>query len=238
MKLKPAGAGEPLDSDPLATEAFPGFAQLTLVTTTTSTGPDGTEVADVITAEGVLYRARPDGTVLDAMGTPTTSGEVALSTDQARETAQRFAEANLLGFTTDWQIVADEPISHLAGDALQLLRWRPVDAGKAGAREVTVEIDRRTGAVVYFSATGGGADAGEEPTAAFAVSESEAVAAAREAVGDDRGIATAVADTWQTSRWIVTVDRGLTGRPEALVHDVDRIEIDARTGAVLSRTTV
>lgn len=45
-----------------------------------------------------------------------------------------------------------------------------------------------------------------------------------------------MADTWNADRWTVTVDRGLTGRPGAEVPDVERLEIDARTGDVLSRT--
>ncbi|MGP3947875.1 PepSY domain-containing protein [Streptomyces sp. 7N604] len=232
VKLKPAGAGEPWDSDPLATEAFSSFAQLTPIATTTSQDADGAQLTDVTTAEGVLYRARPDGTILDAVGTPTTSGEVTLSADQAREAAQRFVQAGVPGFSADWTLVTDEAASHLDGDALQLLQWRTVEAGKSGTREVTVEIDRRTGAVVYLSAARGAANAG-----AFPISAQEAIATARAAIGDEQSPATAVADTWDTSRWTVTIDRGLTGRTDAQLPDVERLEVDARTGDVLARTT-
>ncbi|WP_443321472.1 PepSY domain-containing protein [Streptomyces sp. 7N604] len=230
VKLKPAGPGQPLDSQPVATAAFPGFAQLTPETTTTSQGPDGTEVTNVTTAEGVLYRVRPDGSILDAVGTPTTSGDTALSAGEARAEAQRFIQANVPGFSSDWRLVTDEAVSHLDGDALQLLQWRTVEAGRAGAREVTTEIDRRTGAVTYLSANHGSA------TADFRLTAEDAVAAARTAIGETTGTVSAEPDTWNASRWLVTVDRGLTGRSDAQVPDVERVEIDSRDGAVLSRS--
>jgi RecG-like helicase len=68
-------------------------------------------------------------------------------------------------------------------------------------------------------------------------SAQEAIATARAAIGDEQSPATAVADTWDTSRWTITLDRDLTGRTDAQVPDVERLEVDARTGAVLARTT-
>lgn len=230
VKLIPAGSGQPLNSQPLATLPFSTFAQLTPLATTTSQSTDGIEVTEVTTAEGVQYRQRPDGSVLDAVGTPTTSGTVSLSPDEAREAAQRFAQANVPGFTTDWRLVTDEAVSHLEGDAVQLLRWRTVEAGRAGAREVTIEIDRRTGAVTYLSANRGSA------TADFRLTAADAIAEARAAIGDTTGTASAKADTWNASRWLVTIDRGLAGRSDAQVPDVDRLEIDARDGTILSRS--
>lgn len=233
VRLNPAGPGQPWNSDPLATLPFSTFAQLTPVATTTSRGTDGTELTNVTTAEGVLYRTRPDGTVLDAVGAPTASGEITFSAEQARAAAQRFAQANIPGFAADWELIADEAISHLDGDALQLLRWRTVQAGRAGAHEVTIEIDRRTGAVTYLSDTRGTATDG-----GFVISVEDAIAIARRSLGSQAGAATAVADTWHTSRWIVTVDRGHQGPAGMPVfRNVDRIEIDAHTGTVLSHTT-
>lgn len=231
VTLKPAAAGQPLNSQPLATEAFTSFTQLTPVVSTTSQGPDGSAVTDVTTAEGVQYRTRPDGSVLDSVGTPTTSGEITFSADQAREAAQRFVHDNVTGFSADWQLVTDEAVSHLDGDVVLLLRWRAVEAGKANAREVTAEIDRRTGAVTYLSANRGSA------TADFRLTAEDAIAAARSAIGDTAGTANAQPDIWNASRWVVTVDRGLTGRSDAQVPDVERLEIDSRDGTVLSRSS-
>ncbi|MDG9715222.1 PepSY domain-containing protein [Streptomyces sp. DH24] len=232
VRLKPAGSGEPLNSQPLATVPFTTFSGLTATSSTTTDGPDGAELTDVTTAEGVQYRQRQDGTVLDAVGTPSTEGEVRLSAADARTAAQDFAKANVPGFGPDWRLVTDEPVSHIEGDALRLLRWRTVADGRDAAREVTVELDRRSGAVVHFSAARGTAD-----SAAFPVTAEQAEATARELTGDHTTAATVVADTWNTSRWTVTFDRGPTGRPDARVPDADRVEMDARTGEVLSRTT-
>lgn len=234
VKLKPAGEGEPLNSRPVATPQFTTTAALTPVRTATTQGPAGEPLTTVETAEGVEYRSAADGSLVDLLGTPTTSGEVRLGVDETRAVAQEFVQRNVAGWDSSWQLTAAEPVSHLEGDALTLLTWRPVgDDGHADARQVTVEIDRRTGAVTYLSTTQGAA-AGK--ASAFTVDRDQAVHVARAAIGDDRGAATAVADTWNADRWTVTVDRGLTGRPGAEVPDVERLEIDARTGDVLSRT--
>ncbi|MDQ0757666.1 PepSY domain-containing protein [Streptomyces canus] len=159
-----------------------------------------------------------------------TSGELSLDAAEVRAAAEEFVGRNGPGWSADWE-VAEESVSHVAGDAVTLLRWRPTEAGHPGVREVTVEVDRRTGAVTYLSAARGTAG-----TAGFVVTAEEAVAAARAAIGDDHGTATATPDTWDISRWTVTVDRGLTGRPGAETPDVERVTVDARSGAVLSRT--
>ncbi|MEV8312248.1 PepSY domain-containing protein [Streptomyces flavidovirens] len=234
VKLKPAGEGEPLNSRPVATPQFTTTAALTPVSTTTTQGPDGEPLTTVETAEGVEYRSATDGSLVDLVGTPTTSGDVRLGTEETRATAQQFVQRNVTRWDGKWELAAEEPVSHLEGDALTLMTWRTVgDDGHAGARQVTVEIDRRTGAVTYLS-TAQGEAAGK--ASAFKVDRNEAIHAARAAIGDDRGTATAEADTWNADRWTVTVDRGLTGRPGAEIPDVERLEIDARTGDVLSRT--
>lgn len=232
VRLRPAGNGEPLNSQPLATLPFTTFGGLTPTASTTTEDGDGAELTDVTTAEGVQYRQRQDGTVLDAVGTPSAEGEVTLTAAEARTAAEDFAKANVPGFGTHWRLVADETVSHTEGDAVRLLRWRTVTGGRDAAREVTVELDRRTGAAVYFSAARGTADG-----AAFPVTAGQAEATARELTGDRTTTATVVADTWNASRWTVTFDRGLTGWSEARVPDSDRLVIDARTGKVLSRTT-
>ncbi|WP_409468678.1 PepSY domain-containing protein [Streptomyces sp. HC307] len=231
VTLKPARAGEPLNSKPVATPAFSSPASLTPVATTSSQGPAGEPLTAVRSAEGVEYRTAADGSLFDLVGTPSTSGEALLGAAEVRAAAEEFVGRNVAAWGPDWELVAEEAISHVEGDAVTLLRWRPTEAGHPGAREVTVEIDRRTGAVTYLSATHGTAD-----TTGFALTAEEALAAARAAIGDQRGTAIATPDTWNASRWTVTVDRGLTGRPGAETPNVERVELDARTGDVLSRT--
>ncbi|WP_338783929.1 PepSY domain-containing protein [Streptomyces sp. DG1A-41] len=231
VKLKPAAEGEPFNSQPVATPTFSSPASLTPVSTTSAEGPSGEPLTTVHTAEGVEYRTDADGSLYDLVGVPSTSGEQSLDAAEVRAAAEEFVGRNVPGWSADWELVAEESVSHIAGDAVTLLRWRPTEAGHPGAREVTVEVDRRTGAVTYLSAARGTAG-----TAGFVVTAEEAVAAARAAIGDDHGTATATPDTWDTSRWTVTVDRGLTGRPGAETPDVERVTVDARSGAVLSRT--
>jgi Peptidase propeptide and YPEB domain. len=231
VKIKPAGAGELLNAKPIATASYKSFDDLTPVSTATVTNPDGDEVADVSTEEGVRFLRAADGHVVHAVAVPSTSGEVTLTDTQATQAAEAFAARNTAGFANDWKLVEHTQVSHVEGDAITLLRWRPLTAGHPGSREVTIEIDNRTGAVVYYGASRGAAQA-----ASFQVTAGEAIAAARAAIGDDRGTAEAVADTWNRSRWTVTIDRGLTGEPGLQVPDVEQVEIDAVTGQVISRT--
>ncbi|WP_328399393.1 hypothetical protein OHS70_21310 [Streptomyces sp. NBC_00390] len=91
-------------------------------------------------------------------------------------------------------------------------------------------MDRRTGAVVHLSAARGTADA-----ASFPVGTEDAIAAARAAVGEEHRPTAVAGDTWHAGRWTVTIDRGLSGRAEALFRDIERLETDARTRAVPGR---
>lgn len=232
VRLNPAGTGTGGNSDPLATLPFATFSDLTTAGTSAGEGPDGTLTTDVVTEEGVSYRLDADGAPLDAVGVATTSGSIVHTAQQAEMLAEEFLRRNVTGFSDAWHLVREDEAGHAAGEALTALRWRADVAGHPGSRAVSVEIDRRTGAVVYFSDTSGTAE-----TAEFGVTRDEAIAVARAELGATTGTVTAVADTWHKSRWMVTVDRGLMGRPGAEVPDVKRVEIDASTGAVLAVTS-
>lgn len=231
VRLKPAGEGTGGNSDPLATVPFATFSDLTTVSTTIGEGPGGMPTTDVATEEGVSYRLGPDGAPLDAAGVATTSGSIRYTTQQATDLAEEFVRRNVSGFSDSWHLVDVERTAHSGGEELIALRWRSDAAGYPGSRMTSVEIDRRTGAVVYFSDTRGAAE-----TAQFAVTRDEAIAIAQAELGT-AGAATAVADVWHRSRWIVTVDRGLMGRPGAEVPDVKQVAIDAATGGVLAVAT-
>jgi cytosine/adenosine deaminase-related metal-dependent hydrolase len=92
---------------------------------------------------------------------------------------------------------------------------------------VIVDVDRRSGAVVYHAnlTAAGSADG--------VISADEAIAKARKAIGATDGTATATADVWDVARWTVTIDRGLQGRPSAPVPNVHRVVVDARSGAII-----
>lgn len=229
VKLMPAGEGTPGNSQPLAaTSAYGSFAELSPVSSSVVDDPDGLSAIDVTTAEGVSYRTRRDGSVLDAVGVAAQSGDIALSEAAARSAAAEFVRRNVDGFSDTWLVTENAAAGHTDGEALIRVQWRTDLAGRAGSRAVTVDLDRRTGAVTYFADTRGTAD-----TAEFAVTAAQAIAIARSEFGD-KGAATVGADTWDTSRWTVTIDRGLMGRPGAEVPDVKRVEIDASTGEILS----
>lgn len=234
VRVSPAGWGEPFTSQPTAqtgVAAYSSLDELTPVSSTELSSPAGPTTA-VTTQEGVIYRLRADGRLYDVAAPTASAGQIQLSMDDAQAAALAFAERYAAEFDASWQLVEAATASHVQGDTIAQFQWRPVAAQLPGPAQVTVEIDRRTGAVTYFSATRGPAT-----TAAFFITQAEAIAKARAVVGNDEGVATATGDTWQTSRWIVTIDRGLSGRSEAQVPDVDRIEIDARTGEVLSQIT-
>ncbi|SFC22383.1 hypothetical protein [Streptomyces aidingensis] len=275
------GAHDALPFGPTVTRPFAGFHELTPVSVASSPAPaasrpveESTGLTEVATAEGVVYRVRPDGSVLDAVGTPSTAGPVRLSAEGARLAARRFAEAQVPGFGSGaddgWLLTADEPAGHLDGDALRLLCWRPLWSGVPGAREVSVEIDLRSGAVVYFADVRGTAAEAAAGPGGFPVSAAQATVAARRLAGDLTAPATAEADIWHTGRWTVTLDRGNWGGggddrrrpgprqdqhqhrdqdrskdeyqgtgagPELRFPRIERIEVDAHTGAVLSRTS-
>lgn len=152
------------------------------------------------------------------------------SADQAREAAPRFVQDSVSGFSADRQLVGQEAVSHLDGDALRPPRRRAIAAGEAGARAVTAEVDRCTAAVVRLSAAPGTADA-----AAFPVSSEDASAATRAALGDEHLPTAAAGDTRHAGRRTVPIDHCLSGRAEALFHDIERLETDARTRAVPGR---
>ncbi|MEU4492965.1 hypothetical protein AB0F96_05795 [Streptomyces sp. NPDC023998] len=54
-------------------------------------------------------------------------------------------------------------------------------------------------------------------------------------MGDEHLPTAVVGDTWHAGRWTVTIDRGLSGRAEALFRDIERLETDARTRTVPGR---
>jgi hypothetical protein len=216
------------------TRAYGGVNELTPTGRATAVGADGARVTNVTTAEGVSYRLRADGSLLDLSAVASRTGEITLSPAQARARAESFARRSVPGFSpATWTRVDERTVRHGAGEALLLTRWRSVAAGHPGAREVTVEVDQRTGAITYSSAT-----AGSAKEAGFALTADDAIRIARTHVaGGDIVDAGAAADTWQRSSWVVTLVHQPLGAAGARLPHVERIRIDARDGALLSRTT-
>lgn len=242
VRLKPAGSGEPLTSDPSwevervdGTAAYAAVAALTPTATSTSTGGPAGPLTEVRTAQGVDYRLDAGGELFDLSAATATSGAVTYSMDQARQMAHAFAREHADGFDGTWSLVEEQSLSHVGDDSLGRFGWRPDVDGRSGPRQVVVEVDRRTGAVTYYldaAAQAGGTE--------FALSREQAVDAARRTAGALTGQLgaeqiSAVPDVWDRPRWVVTLDRGLRG-PEGghQTPDVLQIDIDAATGAVLA----
>jgi hypothetical protein len=232
LLLRPASSGQPWTSNPLPTPDFIFFSALTPTRVTETTGPTGDVVRTVETAEGVSYRQAADGAVLDAVGVPTTTGAVTLSEAAAASRADRFLDTVLASSGDQLSRIATTTAAHGEGQQVVQAVYRTGSADRPGARQVVVEVDRRSGAVVYFADVRGAA-----ADAPVVVPADEAIATARQHTGLTTATATAVADSWDTSRWIVTLDAGESGRPGFEVPDVTRVIVDATTGAVLRSET-
>jgi hypothetical protein len=229
-RLTPSGNGTPLTSQPYGIRAYSSFAELTTISSRSGTSSEG-DATEVVTEEGVLYRLRSDGTVLDAVAPVATTGDTTVTEAAARESVASFLATNIPGFDARWTLVEQRDISHVDGDEVESLRYvKSVGVGRYD-EEVTVELDRRTGAVVYLLA-------GRTPftTAAARTTREEAIASAL-SVADGTGDVTATLQQWGQPRWIVTIDRGTEGRDQMQTPDLEQITVDARTGEVLITST-
>lgn len=228
VKLKPAGSGTELTSHPAGISPYTlsGLDITGAAPGTSAMGP----TTEVDTGEGVSFRRLAEtDELLDVTAPASTKGDTALTLEQAETAARTFMATEWRTLGTTWELVERASIDHSAGEKLASFQWRRVSAdGVLGAAIAMVEVDRRTGAVTYFSHTRA------TPSAtSFSVSEAEALDAAAAVIDTARGDVSLVKDVWNRPRWTVTVDRGLDG----LVPDVDRVVIDGVTGEVLAQTT-
>lgn len=93
---------------------------------------------------------------------------------------------------------------------------------------MTVEVDRRTGAVVFLSA----AEPKERSTEKFAISKEEAVDTARKNPGGGE-LKSARADFWERPRWTVTIDQR-DGEPTPRLV---KVTVDGESGEVASTSS-
>jgi hypothetical protein len=226
VRITPVGAGTAMTSQPLGVDPY-SMSSLTVATSTSGTSPMG-ETQEVETTEGISYRRlAATSKLLDVAAPASTDGAITLSVADAETAARGFVERE--SNTLDgWALVDSRTMSHTDGERLAAFEWRVLNEGVPGADIVTVEVDRRTGAVTYFSHVWANPDASE-----FALTADEATAIASGLVDVAGAQVSAAPDVWNRPRWTVTVDRGLDG----LVPDVDRLVIDGLTGDVLFNTT-
>jgi hypothetical protein len=235
VRLAPAGNGQLLDSAPVATVAYASLADLPVASTSRSQGPGGLSLTDVRTTAGVSYRMTDDGTILDAVGVPSTSGDIGLSIAQARAIAAEFLTAHTGTPLVDWSMHEERTTDDGGGEALATFTWQPASSGISGPARIDIDVDRRTGAVVYYAATQPLAppDRAMHPISQHPISRADALAAVAGVVDIDGARVEATPEVWDQAFWLVTVDRGLDdGFP-----DVDQLRVDAVTGRITSHVT-
>ncbi|MET9520121.1 PepSY domain-containing protein [Streptomyces sp. NPDC002994] len=115
-------------------------------------------------------------------------------------------------------------MSHEPGDDLHAFTWRARGEHGDGPERVDLEVDRRTGSIVYFSAAR--ADGSTEEAS---VTREEAMAAASAVVSGGTTLVSAEPDTWDRPRWRIVLDR--SGEP--LTPDLVKVTVDAVTGKVI-----
>lgn len=223
VRIKPAGQGQPLGSSFFGINPF----DLTALTATSSRtySVEDRNVTDTSTEEGVTFRRDADsGELLWVSAPASVQGSSILSDTQAREAAIAFAEQHLSWFDAAAGEVTDRSVSHEPGDDLHAVTWRARGEHGDGPQRVELEVDKRTGSIVYFSA----AQADGSPKEAT-VSREEAIAAATAAVGSGAAVVSAEQDTWDRPRWQVTFDRP----GQSMMPDLVKVTVDATTGKVV-----
>jgi hypothetical protein len=231
VRLTPADNGQLLDSDPAATTAYSSFSNLSVTDLAVTEGVAGEQLTTAQTAEGVTVRRHTDGTVLDAVGVPSRQGAVTLSLEASRSLAATFVSTQAGASATAWQLVDERTATHGGGETLAAFTWRPtVGSVAAGPGRIDVEIDRRTGAVVYYAAS---RPTSEPDVVEPRLTQAEALAVVAEFASTAGADVDAELASWDRPTWTVTVDRGHDGA----VPDVDRFVLDAVTGLVTARLT-
>lgn len=224
--LAPSGAGQPLTSQPLGgVSPFTSVSSLTEKHRSVEQSLLGS-VLSVASNEGVNFRRdMQTGRLIDLYAPASTQDVPMLLTPaEAESVALAFLEEE--GLTVDAWAMSGDLTNHGDGQALASFAWREVRRdGVPGGRQVSVEVDRKTGALTYFAAV-------EAPSsAAFSIDPSQAIEAALAVASDPSGRVTSTQDVWARPRYFVQIDHGhINGVPI-----VEVIEVDGQTGEVLGQ---
>jgi uncharacterized membrane protein YkoI len=188
--------------------------------------PDSTD-GEVEPEAGVSAPERPPLVWLKAP--VSTEGEVRLDEGEARKTALEFLSTYVDRFDRErFDLMRGAEATHLEEDALYRFTWRPKRDGRPGSAVVAVEVDRRTGAVVFLSA----AEPKARSTEKFAISKEEAVDTARKKAGGGE-LKSARAEFWERPRWTVTIDQR-DGEPTPRLV---KVTVDGESGEVASTSS-
>lgn len=218
VKLRPAGPGD--SSLDLPAAGIQPYRLSSLHRSGTSAAPTGHSI--ISTEEGVELRLDQDGHLVDVWAPATVTGPVTISKDDVAGIATTFLEQ----LPDTAALLADDPTvratRHVAGEELFEVRF--ATTGIERPAQAVVEIDRRTGAVVYGTVTRPEHETTQTQTT---VSEAEAVAIARASLSEQTSLVRAHPDPWSPAHWVVH----LRGREPDGMPNFLRVTID-ETGEV------
>lgn len=237
VRLTGAPAGTALTSAPtapVAPMALPAsLAELHIASERVEDSPHGA-AQSTSTVEGVHYRRSTEtGELIDLIAPASTSGAVDYSLDEtatlARQAALTWADLDVTNWATTGAVV-----SHADTDSLAVFDYTARVGGRD--RALTIEIDRRTGELVYLSSSW--TTVAGPATGTVTAAEAARAAVAATAASAEPSSVTAL--RWGTPQWVVTIPANLpTGRrssgPASTITSEHRVLVDAITGNVVSK---
>jgi hypothetical protein len=233
VRLSPAGSGELLGTDPVPATPFTTVSSLTPVHAQTQGDGAGGLLTAVTTAEGISYRTDGAGHLIDLVAQPTLHGAIALSEADALTVARRFITANGLTAPPD-AVPTTARVSHGPGDALVLIDYRTTDAGLAGPARLSLEVDLRSGAVVYLATAHGAARESGVTTPVLTRQAAEEIALTALPYADPV-VHSVTAEVWDRATWTVEVSDPSTADAPFPVRR--RISVDGATGEVVAHSS-
>ncbi len=223
VRLAPASSGQPLNSKPFGIEPFHPLSLPIANASPTSIG--GSQFTDVQAQGGVFYRLDPSGDLVALIAPSSTQGTAELTEQDALSRAWAFAAQDVAWITPSRLVLLSHGATSRAdGDVRYAFTWRSLLGGVPGPALLTIEVDARTGSVIYLVAT----DVKPEESA-FALSRADAIRIAGRFATDWSRV-DASQDVWGRPRWVVRLYRDRDAR----FPDVTEVLVDGVTGSILS----
>ena len=160
------------------------------------------------------------GDLVEFSAPAATSGATHLSGIAARSAATRFLTKHAPHIASaHLTIVSQRRASHGAGEELESFIYRSHIAGIPGPAIALLEVDLRTGKVVFEAA-----GRATPSTTRFAITRPRAEIAALAAIGGRGRILSVSQDIWSYPRWTATLQQG---------GSLQKVELDAANGRVV-----
>lgn len=221
ITLASAPEGEPFTSDPAGAGSV--LAKPPPPPSTERIG--GRELAVHTTEDGAILRTDlATGEFVDYTAGAASNGGEHIDEEEAIARAEAFLGERVPDFE-HFSMTDESRAEHGPGDARTAFTWRTMIQDAYGPSRIDVEIDRRTGSIVYASVARTTAPAGSPP-----IDEGEALELAHTLADGEVATAHAELDAWDGSwRWTVTLRHSSSDRHP----DVRRFIIDATSGELL-----